>query len=99
MPRSFAHPLACGINFPWIIYNDLVLNNQLTFNNYKENIYWIEFYSDFFNSILRNSKENFTLKDYLSPYFNSKKAFAVFSLKDIFPFLIQTAKLPRVFLK
>lgn len=95
MPRINYLPMACGINFPWMIYKDLVENEQIYFNNYHDHLYWIEIYSDLLNTIFRHSRENYTLSEYISPYFSKDKTFAIFSLKDPLPFIIQTLKLPR----
>lgn len=98
MPRNIYLPLAAGVNFPWIIYKDLVENEQIYFNNYNDHLYWIEIYSDLLNTIFRHSRENYTLSDYILPYLSRDKTFAIFNLKDPLPFIVQTLKLPRFFI-
>jgi len=95
MPRNIYLPLAAGVNFPWIIYKDLVDNEQLYLTKYNDHMYWIEIYSDLLNTIFRHSKEKYSLREYISPYFSKNKAFAIWDLKDPLPFILQTLKLPR----
>lgn len=99
MPRMISIATACGVNIPWIIYKDLVQNVQLKFNNYKKNLYWIEINSDIFNSVFRHSKENFSFREYLKPYFSKNKTFAIYDRKDMFPYLLQTIILPKKLFK
>ena len=96
MPRMISISSAAGVNFPWIIYQDLVNDEQIKFNDYKENLYWIEINSDIFNTFFRFYKEKFNIVDYLKPYFSKNKTFAVFDTKDIAPYTYQTSKLPKV---
>jgi predicted ATP-grasp superfamily ATP-dependent carboligase len=97
MTRNIWLATYCGVNFPWIIYMDLVENRQIEIKDYKEDVYYIEFYADLFNSIFRHNKENFTLRDYIKPYLSKNKTFAVFSSNDLAPFLKQTMILPMTF--
>ena len=83
MPRNNMLAFASGVNFPWIIYMDLVENKQIEVNSYRRNVYWIELYTDVYNSLFNANKENYTLLDYIKPYLTNKKVFAVFSIKDI----------------
>ena len=96
MPRMISISTAAGVNFPWIIYQDLVNDEQMQFADYKENLYWIEINSDIYNSLFRFYKENFSPIEYLKPYFSKNKTFAIFDRKDIAPYTYQTSKLPRV---
>lgn len=98
MPRNIYLPTAAGVNFPWIIYSDLMLNEQIYFTSYNDNLFWIEWISDLLNSVFRHSKEKFTLKDYMKPYFSSDKVYAILNLKDPLPFLVATSKLYRFLL-
>jgi len=95
MPRMISIATACGCNIPWIIYKDLMHNEQLEINSYTENLYWIEIYADILNSVFHHSKEKFSLKEYLSPYLAKQKTFGIFDKKDLMPFILQTIKLPR----
>jgi D-aspartate ligase len=79
---------ACGINFPYIQYLDLVENQKIKINSYKENVYWIHLYKDILHTALNHKMEQISLKEYLTPYFR-KKTFAVIDLKDLRPFYEQ----------
>jgi len=99
MPRGGTLPLASGINYPWIIYQDLVKNQQIDSTNYKKGVYWIELYADIFNTIFRHGKENIDLRDYVKPYIAIDKAFAVWDIHDIKPFLKLSYTLVSTFLR
>ncbi len=90
MPRNGALAIESGVNIPWIIYKDLVEDEQIIVTDYKKNFYWIEIYIDVYNAIFHRKKENFTFREYIEPYLSKNKVFAVFSLHDIKPFLKQT---------
>ena len=87
MPRNGILAVASGVNFPWIIYKDLVENEQILINNYTKNFYYIEIGTDIYNAIFNHKKENFKIKDYIQPYLSKTKVFAVFSISDMKPFL------------
>lgn len=87
MPRSGMLAIACGINFPWLIYEDLVLNQQSDITSYQVGTYWIDFWTDLYNSLFRRKKEDIRLRDYLLPYFSRDKVFSDFEMKDLKPFL------------
>lgn len=84
----------CGVNFPWIAYNDLVCGEQIKVSDYRKGVYWIEMYQDIANSLLRYDKENLGLKDYIEPYLSKDKTFADLSKGDFMPFLKRIAILP-----
>jgi D-aspartate ligase len=92
--RSNWHATYCGVNFPWIIYKDLVDGIQITSNGYKKDIYWIDLSADIYNSIFGFNGERNRLRDYLKPYLSKNKTFAVLSSRDIKPFLRQVLMLP-----
>lgn len=94
MPRMNWLATYCGVNFPWIIYADLVENQQIEVKEYKKNVYWIEFLADIKNSILHHNKENFRLHEYLKPYASKNKTFAVLSKNDLKPFLLKLMLAP-----
>jgi predicted ATP-grasp superfamily ATP-dependent carboligase len=87
MPRSGMLPVACGVNYPWLIYQDLVLNQQSDITEYNVGTYWIDFWTDLYNSLFRRKKEDIRLRDYLRPYFARNKVFSDLDIKDLKPFL------------
>ncbi len=86
MPRSGMLAIACGINFPWLIYQDLVLNQQSDVTHYKVGTYWIDFWTDLYNSIFRRRQEEIRLRDYMGPYFARNKVFSDLNFADLKPF-------------
>jgi len=92
--RSNWHGTYCGVNFPWIIYNDLVDRKQITASDYKKDVYWIDLNSEIYNSIFGFNKERIKLRDFLKPYLTKDRTFAVLSTRDIKPFLMQLLMLP-----
>lgn len=87
MPRSGMLPVACGVNYPWLIYQDLVLNQQSDITEYKVGTYWIDFWTDLYDSLFRRKKEEIRLRDYLGPYFARNKVFSDLNFEDLKPFL------------
>lgn len=87
MPRSGMLAIACGVNFPWLIYEDLVLNQQSDVTQYKTGTYWIDFWSDISNSLFRRNEEEIRLRDYIAPYFSRNKVFADLNFHDLKPFM------------
>ena len=78
-----------GMNFPYMFYMDLVENKKIRVKDYKKDLYWIDFFTDFSNTLLRHNQESYlTLKDYLRPYFK-KKVFAVLDFKGLKPFIMK----------
>jgi predicted ATP-grasp superfamily ATP-dependent carboligase len=79
---------SCGINFPFIQYNDMVKGKKVRITSFKENIYWIFLYNDVMDQFISKNRklESFTFKEKASPYFH-KKAFPIESLSDPKPML------------
>jgi predicted ATP-grasp superfamily ATP-dependent carboligase len=86
MPRSGMLAIAAGVNFPWLMYQDLVLNQQCDITEYKVGTYWIDFWTDLYNSLFRRKKEDIRLRDYVGPYFARDKVFSDFDFEDLKPF-------------
>jgi D-aspartate ligase len=87
MPRTGMLAVTCGVNFPWLIYQDLVLNQQCDVSQYKIGTYWIDFWTDLYDSLFRRKKEEIRLRDYIGPYFAKSKVFSDLNFKDLKPFL------------
>jgi predicted ATP-grasp superfamily ATP-dependent carboligase len=87
MPRSGMLAIAAGINFPWLIYQDLVLDQQCDITHYNIGTYWIDFWTDLYNSLFRRKKEDIGLGDYIGPYLARDKVFSDLDFKDLRPFL------------
>lgn len=89
-------PTFCGMNFPWIIYLDLIKDEQIMADDYRKNVYIIELYSDLLTTLFRHNRENFTMREYIQPYLAKDKTFVDLSLQDIKPFLKRTIVLPII---
>lgn len=82
---------ASGVNFPWIIFQDLVKNQQLDVTEYRIGTYWIELYADLSNSIFHHGDEDIRLSEYIRPYLARDKAFADLDFHDLRPFMELTS--------
>jgi predicted ATP-grasp superfamily ATP-dependent carboligase len=80
--------VACGINFPYIQYADLVRNEKIRVDSFRENVYWIHEYKDVLHTALHHRLESLSLWDYLRPYLG-RKYFAIFDPRDPGPFYHQ----------
>ncbi len=74
----------CGINFPWLHYKHLVLGEEPTWCDFKEDIYWIDLERDLAFG-LKNIQSS-SLQNYARPYF-SNHIYAVLDTNDLNPFL------------
>ena len=85
--RSILHPLANGLNFPWIIYRDLMLGES-TVSPPRDAApaYWIDLASDVRYSLRGWRSEGHGWRAYLRPY-AGRKVFAVGDGMDVMPFL------------
>jgi D-aspartate ligase len=84
---QMALPIRCGIDFPWIMYNDLVWKKKLQFSEYQAGVKWINELADIPYAIRHPIREKPMTKKYLSPYF-SQKTFAIFAKDDWKPAFI-----------
>lgn len=75
----------CGINFPLIHYNHLVLGDLPSAHDFQTNTYWIDIFRDinYCPKYLRNKKYSLAqfIKPYLRPHVN-----AIFDKNDLKPF-------------
>ncbi len=76
----------CGINFPWIMYCHLSGYPVPLYKDYKSGIYWIDLCKDVQHTLYSRDMENFSLLDYMRPYFK-KKVFGVLDSKDPQPII------------
>ena len=84
--RSSLLAMRCGINFPFIEYQNLVHGILPKASRFDKNVYWIDSIPDIINGIkyFRNGKCSFN--DFVKPYI-SRNIFAILDLKDIKPFI------------
>lgn len=79
--RWMGLPIKCGVDFPWIMYNDLVWDKKLHVSGYKTGVKWINETQDIPFAVKHPNREGLLSKEYLSPYF-APKTFAVFARDD-----------------
>jgi predicted ATP-grasp superfamily ATP-dependent carboligase len=90
MPRSLWLPIASGVDFPWVIFNDIVRGERIEIREYVEGLYWIELYPDLLHMFFGRRKERFTWREYLRPYLATHRTFAIEDASDLGPFFRQT---------
>lgn len=93
------HSLAirCGVDFPYLLYKDMVNNEVGTITSFRENVKFVHIYTDLGVVIREILKGNLKLKDYISSL-KGEKEFAVLSLNDPLPFIAETLMLPYLWL-
>jgi predicted ATP-grasp superfamily ATP-dependent carboligase len=89
--------IASGVDLPYLLYQDMV-GEHIDIPSPLKNMKWVRSITDIptvFNEIFRG---NMKLSDYLDSM-KGKKEFAVFSLNDPLPSLIEIAMIPYLWLK
>lgn len=77
---------ACGIDFPWIMYRHMALNERPPLQGrFQEGVYWIDLTKDAARFFTTRHVEGYTLRQYLQPYLH-RKVFAVLDWRDPAPF-------------
>jgi hypothetical protein len=87
--------IASGVNYPWLIYLDLVRNQQIDVASYREGFCWIELYTDIKHTVFSHKSEDISLREYIGPYLARDKAFAVRDTHDMKPFWELTSQKAR----
>jgi predicted ATP-grasp superfamily ATP-dependent carboligase len=89
------HSLAkyCGVDFPYLLYKDMLGEEIIPITSFKTYIKWIHFYTDIGISIKKIIRGNLKIRDYLESLCGEKE-FVVFSVDDPLPFLFETLMLP-----
>ena len=87
MPRSGMLATTSGVNFPWLMFEDLVLDIQSDVTQYKTDTYWIDLWSDMYNLVVSRDEEKISLRDYIAPYLARDKVFSDLNLSDLSPFI------------
>jgi D-aspartate ligase len=91
---SGALAVACGMNFPWIMYRDLIDGQVEGRREFRENIYWIDLTKDVMRFFVSRREEGYSLREYFFPYLH-KHVFAVLDISDPLPFLKRCLDLLR----
>jgi predicted ATP-grasp superfamily ATP-dependent carboligase len=88
MPRSLPLPIASGVDFPYLIYRDLVHDDQIIIKEYNPETYLIEITADLADFIRYDKNRN--LRQFVQPYLARHKTFSYLDFSDPMPFLNQT---------
>ena len=83
-----------GVDFPYMLYKDTMGDGIAPKKSFKEGIRWMHIYTDLGIMIKEIPRGNMKIKDYFASLNNGKKEFAVFSLSDPLPFIVETLMLP-----
>jgi D-aspartate ligase len=83
-----------GVNFPYLLYNDMMGAGITSIKSFKEGIKWMHIYTDLGIMIKEILGGNIMIKDYVTSLTSGKKEFAVFSISDPLPFVAETLMLP-----
>ncbi|MDM8000188.1 MAG: hypothetical protein QUS33_09365, partial [Dehalococcoidia bacterium] len=82
---------ACGVNLPWIMYQDLVLGVKERQVPQKVNVFWIHETADVLTPF-RWHRQRPTVREYIHPYL-AQKVFAVFARDDPKPAILDWTRL------
>jgi predicted ATP-grasp superfamily ATP-dependent carboligase len=81
-----------GVNFSSLLFRD-INNEPVSVTSFEENIKWVRLLTDIPTVILEVLKRRLKLSDYFKSI-KGKKAFAVYSIKDPLPFLVEVFLAP-----
>lgn len=85
VPRCVNIAIGSGVDFPWLMYKDIVLGEQEYVTEYRENCYYIEILADLADFIRKDDQKN--LRAFIKPYLARHKTYAMWSPSDPMPFL------------
>jgi predicted ATP-grasp superfamily ATP-dependent carboligase len=93
------HSLAikCGVDFPYLLYKDMIGGDENPLTTFQENIKWMHIYTDLGIMAKEVLRGNMKLREYLSTL-SGKKDFSVLSRDDPLPFIGETLLLPYLWL-
>ncbi|RLG31409.1 ATP-grasp domain-containing protein [Methanosarcinales archaeon] len=89
------HSLAmrCGVDFPYILYKDIIGDEITPITSFTENVKWMHTYTDIGVAVKEVLKGNMSIKDYVISL-KGEKVFGVFSWEDPMPFIAESLMLP-----
>ncbi len=94
MTRIDCFPIYCGINYPEMMVDEYFKGTIGEYRLAKTDSHWIDLYADIKNSFFYFYQENIRFKNYLKPYLNKNKVFAVLNKEDLLPFVMMLMILP-----
>jgi D-aspartate ligase len=87
MPRSSSLPIKAGVDFPYLIYQDLVKHEHPHIEKYHENTYLVDITADIVDFIRFDKERHFG--QFVQPYLAKNKTFSVLDFDDPKPFLAE----------
>ncbi len=87
LPRSIPLPIRAGVDFPWLVYRDLVDDVQLRVDAYDTSTYLIEQPTDLIDFVRYDRDRLRNLGTFLGPYRARTKTWGVAQRDDLGPFL------------
>ena len=79
-------PVQAGIDFPWIMYKDLVDHEKIRINNYDIGLKWIYLSSDLIFFFRHHQEKNWKFRENMNIY-KGTRTFAVYDPHDLRPFI------------
>jgi D-aspartate ligase len=89
--------IASGVDLPYFLYQDMI-GEEMDIRLPNNNVKWVRLITDVPTVLSEIVKGRLKIGDYLKSM-KGKKEFAVFSLNDPLPFLIEVALLPYLWIK
>jgi predicted ATP-grasp superfamily ATP-dependent carboligase len=87
LPADTQLAIAAGIDIPWMVYQDIVEDNQITEMSYRPNTYYIHLLTDLIDALTKDRDRRHHIARYFEPYLARRKTFAYLSFSDPQPFL------------
>jgi D-aspartate ligase len=87
--------VACGIDFPRIMYRDLVEGKKEYGTDFRENIYWIDLNKDVMRFFVSRKAEGYSINQYLTPYLH-KHIYGILDIQDPLPFVKRCADIVKM---
>lgn len=88
-------PVACGVDLPYIYYQDAQGMNPPAKLDYKENVYWCWFEKEMEWFRAYRSRDGFTKLKWCAHFLLNRYSYALFAKDDVKPFMHTTAGLIR----
>ena len=82
--------LRAGVNFPWAAFVDRVLQQEPPAMPYRHDVYWIDLCTDLLDSWSWRHCEGLSWREFLRPYRQSQRSFALSLRSDPLPALAAT---------
>lgn len=85
LPQNLQMLIASGVDFPWLIYQDVMMGQAESSIVYQPT-YYIDAIHDFFYSVRREPQKILNAPKFFKPYLSRNKTFPVLAMDDMKPF-------------